>query len=206
MPTLMQTTVELNSSSNDPVREEYETKNISDRGLAKKVGISDTALRKRAKKGGWVKFQDDVEIDEPYCNPDRSTPRLDINGMTKPVTTTTIGQLTELGRDLLLELMAELKFLNRHADVLTELVEAHFSGEKDDRIRSKLTKALDHETRTRSSAQLASALQKLNDAAPAPGKKEQAQADAETAGRDSGWGADLGIGSGPPAGVARHPN
>lgn len=88
--------------------------------------------------------------------------------------------------------MQELEFLNRHADELSEMVEEHFSGEGDDRIRMRLQKALDHETRTKSSAQLANALAKLQDAAP--GKKEQAKADAETAGQDSGWGDDLETG------------
>jgi hypothetical protein len=57
---------------------------------------------------------------------------------------------------------------------------------------------MDHETRTKSSNQLATALAKLNDAAP--GKKEQAQADAETAGQGSGWGDDLD------SGIAGRPN
>ena len=88
--------------------------------------------------------------------------------------------------------MEELEFLNRHADDLSELVEEHFNGEKDERVRFRLQKALDHETRTKSSTQLASALQKLQDAAP--GKKEERQSSAErvaAGGDDDGWGDDL---------------
>jgi hypothetical protein len=94
--------------------------------------------------------------------------------------------------------MDELEFLNQHADVLGELVECHFNGDKEHQTKAKLLRALDHETRTKSSNQLATALAKLQDAAP--GKKEQAQAEAETAGQDGGWGDDLD------AGTAGRPN
>jgi hypothetical protein len=56
-------------------------------------------------------------------------------------------------------------------------VEATFNGDKDIGIRAKLMKALDHEVRTKSSNQLATALAKLNDAAP--GKREERQDNAE---------------------------
>jgi hypothetical protein len=89
--------------------------------------------------------------------------------------------------------MEELEFLNRHYEILEELVEVNFDGEKDARTRFKLQKALDHETRAKSSTQLASALQKLQDSTP--GKKEQASTAAETAGQDGGWGDDLEVGT-----------
>jgi hypothetical protein len=94
--------------------------------------------------------------------------------------------------------MSELEFLNKNAGVLSELVEQHFNGEDDDSAKRKLLKALDHETRTKSANYLATALAKLTDAAP--GKKDQAQADAQTAGHGSGWGSDLD------SGVSGRPN
>jgi hypothetical protein len=89
--------------------------------------------------------------------------------------------------------MDELEFLNANAETLSEIVEEHFNGEKDDRTRFKLQKALDHETRSKTANYLATALAKLNDAAP--GKKEQAQADAAMASQDGGWGDDLDVGA-----------
>jgi hypothetical protein len=85
--------------------------------------------------------------------------------------------------------MSELEFLNKNHQTLAGLVEDYVNGEKDSSARAKLMKALDHETRSKTANYLATALAKLVDAAP--GKKEQAQTDAETAGHDSGWGADL---------------
>lgn len=184
-------TREGNSIDWDAVRRDYETKPISDRALAKNVGVSDTALRKRAKKGGWVKLIDASPNIEPECKPVRNPPQSRIDGATKAVSGASVAELTARGRSIVLALMEELEFLNRHADELSEIVEAYFSGEKDDRIRFKLQKALDHETRTKSSTQLASALQKLQDAAP--GKKEEQMIEAErvAAGGDDDWGDDL---------------
>lgn len=116
--------------------------------------------------------------------------------MTKAVAGASVADLTARGRNIILALQAELEFLNQHAELLSELVEEHFNGEKDDRIRFKLQKALDHETRTKSSTQLASALQKLQDAAP--GKKEEQKSEAErvASGGDDDWGDDLAAPSG----------
>ena len=67
-------TREGNSIDWDSVRMDYETKSISDRALAKNIGVSDTALRKRAKKGGWVKLMDCAPAIEPACKPERNSP------------------------------------------------------------------------------------------------------------------------------------
>jgi hypothetical protein len=93
------------------------------------------------------------------------------------VASATVKDLTARGRNIILALMAELEYLNQNASILMELVDANFNGEKDGSIRAKLMKALDHEVRTKSSNQLATALAKLQDAAP--GKKEERQDNAE---------------------------
>jgi hypothetical protein len=85
--------------------------------------------------------------------------------------------------------MAELEFLNRNHQTLVEMVESYVNGEKDDGIRAKLLRALDHETRAKTANNLATALAKLGDAAP--GKKEQAVQAAQTAGQGSDWEGDL---------------
>jgi hypothetical protein len=65
-------TREGNSIDWDSVRRDYEQKPISDRALAREAGVSDTALRKRAKKGGWVKLMDCAPAIEPACKPERN--------------------------------------------------------------------------------------------------------------------------------------
>jgi hypothetical protein len=121
--------------------------------------------------------------------PKQERPR--IEGVTKAVASASVADLTARGRNIILALMEELEFLNRHAEELSEIVEVLYCGEKDDRIRAKLQKALDHETRTKSSTQLASALQKLQDAAPGKKEEQKTEADRIAAGGDDDWGDDL---------------
>jgi predicted transcriptional regulator len=168
------------------------------REIARDNGISDTAIRKEAKKRKWSRPDvEDLRCEpsrEPDCEPEQT--RVD-----EAIAETISARSTELvkrGRRVILDLMSELEFLNKNASVLSELVEQHFNGEKDGSVKGKLLKALDHETRTKSANYLATALAKLTDAAP--GKKDQAKADAETAGHGSGWGDDLDTG------IAGRPN
>lgn len=163
--------------------------NISGRQLAKEHGITEGAVRKRAKKEKWVRLSDIPVRIAPQCVPDD-----------EPVNRTSVGaqdefagasptDLTKRGRNLILDLMAELEFLNRNHRTLTEMVETYVSGEKDDGARAKLLRSLDHETRAKTANNLATALAKLNDAGP--GKKRQAEDDAKTAGANSEWNDDL---------------
>ena len=185
-------TREENSTDWIQIGEAYRTTDRKIREIARAHGISDTAIRKEAKKRKWSRPDaEDLRCEpprEPECEPEQT--RVD-----EAIAETVSARSTELvkrGRRVILDLMSELEFLNKNAGVLSEMVERHFSGEDDDSAKRKLLKALDHETRTKSANYLATALAKLTDAAP--GKKDQAQADAETAGHGSGWGSDLDSG------------
>lgn len=178
--------------------EAYSTESLSIRALAKKFGVSDTAVRKEAKKRGWVKFDANQAGCEPECEPVREPRQPAAEATAKAIASTPVKDLTARGRNIILDLMAELEFLNRNHQTLAGMVEDYINGEKDAGARAKLLKALDHETRSKTANYLATALAKLVDAAP--GKKEQAQADAETAGQGSGWGDDL------ETGVSARPN
>ena len=185
-------TLEGNSTDWVQIGDAYCNETVSIRALAKQNGVSDTAIRKAAKKNGWTRPTANLAPREPDCKPEREPRRPRVEIAAKAVAAATISELTARGRNIILALMDELEFLNRHADVLGELVETNFNGDKDGSARAKLLKALDHETRTKSSNQLATALAKLQDAAP--GKKEQAEEDAKTAGQGTGWGDDLDTG------------
>ncbi|MDB5618454.1 hypothetical protein [Tardiphaga sp.] len=177
-------TGENNSTDWIRIGEAYNAEDLSIRALAKRFGISDTAVRKEAKKRGWVKFA----VATPDCEPQREPAREPEHRRHEPRRMnagTTTKQLVDRGRGIILSLMAELEYLNEHAALLMELVDANFTGEKDAATRAKLLKALDHEVRTKSSNQLATALAKLTDAAP--GKKEQAEEDSKTAAAGTEW-------------------
>lgn len=170
------------------IGEAYCNETLSIRALAKLHGLSDTAIRKEAKKRGWARPDANHAPCEPECKPDREpAPARTAEATARAIASTSVKVLTDRGRNIILDLMAELEFLNRNHQTIAEMVEAYVNGEKDASARAKLMKALDHETRSKTANHLATALAKLQDAAP--GKKEQAEEDAKTAGAGSSeWG------------------
>ncbi len=151
----------------------YSTETLSIRALAKKFGVSDTAIRKEAKKRGWVRPKAGGDACEPACEP----PSDRAEAAAKSIASTPVSALTARGRNIILALMDELEFLNRNHQTLADMVEDYVNGEKEDGIRAKLLKVLDHETRSKTANYLATALAKLQDAAP--GKKQERQENAE---------------------------
>ncbi len=169
-------TLEENSTDWNLGRAEFEENGSSFRKIGDIIGLSHTAVAKRAKKDGWKRKPSGAVECKPRCKPadapDVAGPQVD-----PVVLTATVKDLTARGRNIILALMAELEYLNQNASILMELVDTNFNGEKDASTRAKLMKALDHEVRTKSSNQLATALAKLQDAAPS--KKDERQDNAE---------------------------
>jgi hypothetical protein len=153
------------------------------RQIAREYGVSDTAVRKVMEKRNWTRPQQ-PEAPEPARDLARQQRQA-----AKAIASAPIADLTARGRGIILDLMAELEFLNRNHQTLASMVEDYVSGASDATVRAKLIKALDHETRSKTANYLATALAKLGDVSP--GKKEQAEADAKTAGVGSEWEADL---------------
>lgn len=159
--------------------EAYCTESLSIRAIARKFGVSDTAVRKEAKKRGWVRPGANHGACEPEREPDCEPPSTRSEVAARSVASTPVSALTARGRNIILALMDELEFLNRNHETLSWLVEDYINGEKEDGVRAKLLKALDHETRSKTANYLATALAKLTDAAP--GKKQERQENAESA-------------------------
>lgn len=178
-------TREGNSPDWIQIGEAYCNETLSIRALGKKFGVSDTAIRKEAKKQKWQRPDVAAPAREPECEPSRERSE----ARAKSIAGASVADLTGRGRSIILDLMAELEFLNRNHQTIADMVADYVNGEKDAQARAKLLKVLDHETRSKTANYLATALAKLNDAAP--GKKEQAQAAAETAGQGSDWESDL---------------
>lgn len=172
-------TKEKNSTNWVQIGEAYCSETLSIRALAKKFGVSDTAIRKEAKKREWERPSTNQAAREPECEPACEPFSNRSEATEKSVAATPVSALTARGRNIILALMDELEFLNRNHDVLASLVEDYVNGEKQDGVRAKLLKALDHETRSKTANYLATALAKLTDAAP--GKKQERQENAESA-------------------------
>jgi transposase-like protein len=185
-------TREENSTDWVLIGDAYCNETVSIRALAKRHGLSDTAIRKEAKKRGWARSAANQPQREPERKPACEREQNRSEARAKDIAATPVKVLTARGRNILLALMDELEFLNRNHETIAGMVEDYVNGEKDAAARAKLLKVLDHETRSKTANYLATALAKLNDAAP--GKKEQAEEDAKTAGQGSAWGDDLDSG------------
>lgn len=169
-------TLEDNSTNWNLGRTEFEEKGSSFRKIGDIIGLSHTAVAKRAKRDGWARKPSNASACKPRCKPADVTSAASAQPDTDTLTAT-VKDLTARGRNIILALMSELEYLNQNASILMDLVDANFNGEKDGATRAKLMKALDHEVRTKSSNQLATALAKLQDAAPS--KKDERQDNAE---------------------------
>jgi hypothetical protein len=185
-------TREGNSTDWIQIGEAYCSEALSIRALGKRFGLSDTAIRKEAKKRGWARPDANLPPREPECKPEREPEQSRSESKARAIASATVKDLTARGRNIILALMDEMEFLNRNHETIAGMIEDYVNGEKDSSARAKLMKSLDHETRSKTANYLATALAKLNDAAP--GKKEQAEEDAKTAGQGSGWGDDLDTG------------
>lgn len=201
-------TREENSPDWPEARRRFEEEPTSFRRLGEFLGKSHTAVAKVAKKEGWKKFNAEDDFCKPHRKPVEAAPsRGDADevearspGVQSELEGASVTDLTKRGRNLILDLMAELEFLNRNHQTLVDIVEAHVDGnEREDRAtRAKLIRSLDHETRAKTANNLATALAKLNDATP--GKKQLAEEGARTAGQGSSWGDDL------ESGISGRPN
>ena len=96
------------------------------------------------------------------------------------------------GRLVLDLLLAELKAEAVHIGFLDEIVEEEAAGNKSPKRRMAIEKALSLPVRMQAAKTYALALATLTSAGP--GKKEQAQDAAQTAGRGTDWNDDLNAG------------
>lgn len=190
-------TREGNSTDWVRIGEVYCKELVSIRALAKNFGVSDTAVRKEAKKRGWTRPDANQSPREPECKPSREPEQ---NGSpeatAKAIASTPVKVLTARGRNIILDLMDELEFLNRNHQTIADMVLDYVNGEKDSSARAKLLKVLDHETRSKTANYLATALAKLNDAAPGKKDEQNDAASGVAAGGDNEWGDDLAVPAG----------
>jgi hypothetical protein len=105
------------------IGEVYSTGALSIRALAKKFGVSDTAVRKEAKKRKWLRPDANQPPCEPACELEREPPAHRAEVPAKDIAATPVSVLTARGRNIILDLMTELEFLNRNHQTLVDMVE-----------------------------------------------------------------------------------
>lgn len=167
----------------EAIEKDYRAGAMGIRELARWYQISDTAIRKRAKAEGWSRPED-------AKSSQRKVERIDptkviIAGVNPTRPENIIGR----GRNLIMRLLDELDAVTSHAGELEDMI---CSEESDPRRKSAMLQAVALPSRANTVKALATAYKTLAEAQAPAGKKAAAQEAAQTAGRDSDWGDDLG--------------
>lgn len=148
---------------------------MSNRELAAWYSISEGAIRKRAKKEGWVK--DSTQPEEVRTEPQK------ITIVQTPVTpeTTSPEAIVGRGRNLTLRLMDELEATTTRLGELEMLIDSSIDGEDAEKQREALRQAVSLKQRAEVLKSLALAAKTLNESGANAdgGKKAQRQRSAE---------------------------
>lgn len=167
----------------------YCANKISVRELARRHDLSDTAIRKHAKEEHWPRRDHKAlaVIDA------RSRVRV-IHELKPPpiITQGSRGKSLERTRRTLELLQAELDAEGVNVGWLEEAIYDYTENDKSPRRYQAMMKAVSLPVRILAAKNLALAMKTLKDSSP--GKKQQAQDDADTAGKGTEWGDDLNFG------------
>lgn len=158
----------------DEIKRDYVAGSMSNRELAAWYSISEGAIRKRAKKEGWVKTGTQPVV--------RTEPKT-ITITQTPVTpeTTSPEAIVSRGRNLTLRLLDELDATTSKLGELEMIIDTAVDGEDNAKAKEALSQAISLKQRAEVLKSLALAAKTLNESGAAidGGKKAQRQRSAE---------------------------
>lgn len=157
------------------IERDYRAGVMTVREIARWYGVSHTAINKKSKEQGWERKP---KAQSPFeeAKSQRSAP---MQGEILPPPSVKPEALTDRGRLLAGRLMEELESVTTHAGELEDMI---CQEEGDPRRRQALLKAISLGERAKTMKDIALTMKTLNEAAaPAGGKKEEAQRNAEQA-------------------------
>jgi transposase-like protein len=152
----------------DRIELEYLAGDVSVREIADRYGISDTAIRKRAKAQGWVRA---VRRPPAVRTSDDPTPRAP-REQPEPVEASVIA---ERGRQLVGRMLDELDATTTHQGELEEMIEDATADDRDSKRRDAMLGAISLGGRAKTLKELATAFKTINEASVPQGKKAAAQ-------------------------------
>jgi hypothetical protein len=151
------------------IRAGYQANTCSIRALARRHGVSHTAIQKRSVAEGW----------ERQPRSDLSPSRAENPAKVGPVSSDPKDAVAR-GRDLAARLLDELSATTSHLGEVEQAIVDETAGDPDGRRRAALLRAVDLPRRAAVLKDLATVLRTLD--AAAPGKKAEAEAAAGRAG------------------------
>lgn len=147
---------------------EYLAGEDSIREIADRHEISDAAIRKRAKKEGWVRT-----VRTPKrCEPERQPPPPPPASADEPADSAAIA---DDGRALALRMLDELDVVTSQRGELEDIIIAATEDDDDDAKRDALMKSISLPVRANTLKTIAQALKTLNESSAPQGKKAAAQ-------------------------------
>ncbi len=161
------------------VRADYLRGEDSLREIAEWYGISDTAIRKRAKAESWPPRPKQVRKAAQCEPPVRTTP------IARPATPEAAekaadpGEIATAGRGLLRRLLDELDTVTANVGELEDMIVGETSDDANTRRRDAMFKAVSLGGRASTLKELATAFKTLNEASAPQGKKAAAQGKAD---------------------------
>jgi hypothetical protein len=170
------------------IESDFRTGAMSIRELAKWHQVSEAAVRKRAKAGGWVRA--DAAPTKPVKKAEIAvTYRVTPTGVRSDTTQPEV--IVGRGRNLALRMLDELDAVTSAQDELGGLIVEATAGDETERRREAMMKALTLSSRANTLKALASALKTLAETHAPLGKKAAAQEASSSAGEGTSWGDDL---------------
>ena len=157
------------------IKADYLRGDESVRDIADWHGISDTAIRKRARAEGWPPRPEKVRKVAKCEPPVRTTP------VPKPATpeaaakAADAGEIANVGRGLVHRMLDELDGVTTNIGELEELILVETSSDPNTKRRDAMFRAVSLGGRASTLKELATALKTLNEASAPQGKKAAAQ-------------------------------
>jgi hypothetical protein len=152
----------------DRIELEYLAGDVSVREIADRFGISEGAIRKRAKAQGWVRAVRRPQRAYSGQPAAEKPPR-------EPAEPLDAAVIAERGRQLVGRMLDELDTTTAHVGELEDMIEDETSDDRDGKRRDAMLSAISLAGRARTLKELATALKTVNEASAPKGKKAAAQ-------------------------------
>ncbi|HVJ31651.1 MAG TPA: hypothetical protein VND94_00935 [Terriglobia bacterium] len=156
------------------IEAEYRAGKLSNRQIAKRFGVTEGAIRKRAKEKNWVRTKGQAAY-QPVAEvlaPVRPRASAAASSM-KPAPAVDGSDHLTMGRDLALRLLYELDATTSRLDEIEDAIIAETKDDQNGRRRSAMMRAVSLPVRSMTLKTLAQALTAMNEAEGEKGKKEQ---------------------------------
>lgn len=161
------------------IERDFRTGTMSIREIARWYGVTDTAIRKKAKAGGWVRENADHSSQPKGAKPDAPEPEPKVYvGTVLTPENARPEAIVGRGRNLVLRMLDELEATTARIGEMEALIEGVYDGQSDKAVEAARA-AVTLKNRADVLKALATAAKTFGESGAAGGKKEERQRAAE---------------------------